>query len=125
MRMVIERLLLDGKDEKFIVNGFVHGFGEMVYTHRAFELARSKDYEYLVDNFVNGFGEEYLTEPPNHNPEYLIPVIALIVGGIAGLFLRTHFRKLNKKKTETNTNQNPISAEKEALYSRLYEEDKE
>jgi cytochrome c-type biogenesis protein CcmH/NrfF len=118
IRDVIDKLLASGRQEDFIINGFIKGYGDMVDTDEAFEIIRTKYPDYL-EKLRKGFGERYRSYPAKHNPEIIIIVVFLIFGGIAMIFLKKKFIKL--KSTDNNqTVKKKSDPEKEQLYKDLY-----
>lgn len=120
IRDVIDQNLLAGKSEEFIINGFIYGFGNAVHTDPSFALIREKYPEY-VKKFQTGFGERYRSYPFKHNPEIIILVIILIFGGIAGIFIKGKFKKLDAAKIQKPSRKSSDS-EKEKLYKSLYDD---
>ena len=119
MRQAIDILLQEGQSDEFIIDGFINGFKEIVDTSPAFKLARSPEYDYLLTSFRDGFGEKQRTHPKGHRTGIPIGIGILIILGTTFLFLRRHYKKLNKKK-DTKTTMN--KKESDDLYNKLYDD---
>ncbi|MDH4261445.1 MAG: cytochrome c-type biogenesis protein CcmH [Spirochaetia bacterium] len=118
IRDVIDKLLLSGKTEDFIVSGFINGYGDMVDTDESFEIIRTKYPEYL-EKMRKGFGERYRSYPAKHNPQIIIVVLLFIFGGIALIFLKKKFKKL-KTTDKKSASHKILDPEKEKLFKDLY-----
>ena len=118
MRQAIDILLQEGRSDEFIIDGFINGFKDIVDSSAAFRLARTPDYDYLLTSFRDGFGEKQRTHPKGHRTGIGIGIGILIIFGIAGLFLRRHYKKLSDQKSTTTLNKK----ESDDLYNKLYDD---
>jgi len=126
MRSVIENLLVEGKTEEFIVDGFINGFGDLALTDPAFEKVRN-EYGDLMPMMASGFGEEHRSHPgAGKNPEYMIITGAVLIFGFALIFIRKRMRAIGKsdaKKDQVNAGAGSSDPEKEKLFSHLYDDE--
>lgn len=125
MRDVIDKLIIAGKTDQEIIDGFIYGFGESYHTDPAFEKARQNGDQNINKSFVEGFGEYHLSYPKDRHPELMIILFFVAGAGTALLFLRSRMRRLKKEPaSEENSPENSEKkAEKEELYKHLYEDD--
>lgn len=117
MRSAIDSLLAEGKSEQFITDGFTKGFGELVLSHKGFELTRSAEYNYLVEKFSQGLGEAGYTRPQSYTAEILSALAGLALLMTAFMFIRKRYKK-NISATTTIT---PISEKQKELLNKLYD----
>ena len=113
MRSVIDGLLESGYSEKFILDGFNDGFGDIVFTHPAFHMVRDQEYGYLKSGMQNGFGEKILSVPSDTSP--LIGSVlgfgSIILGGLLVF--------IGKRKRPLNSGTKTLSADDEARISQF------
>ena len=117
LRSTIDNLLLEGKEEKYIIDGFVKGFGKSVYTSAAFAKARDPENGNMTEMLDKGFGESALSEPDSLLPAIGVISIGLLIAGFAILFLRKKFKRLD------NNNIPQVSISDEELEKKLNEKD--
>lgn len=117
MRSAIDALLAEGKSEQFITDGFTKGFGNLVFTHKGFELTRSTEYNYLVEKFSQGLGEAGYTRPQSYTAEILSALAGLALLIIAFSFIRKRY----KKNIAVANSGQPITEKQKELLSKLYD----
>lgn len=122
MRDVIDKLILAGKSDNEIIEGFIEGFGESAYTDPAFSKVRAEGNENLMMSFANGFGEYHRSYPKGKNPEIMIILFTVAGMGAALLFLRSRMRRLKAQSDTPEKKDTKNDAEKEELYKHLYDD---
>ncbi|MDH5718284.1 MAG: cytochrome c-type biogenesis protein CcmH [Spirochaetia bacterium] len=120
MRSAIEKFLQAGKSDEYIINGFINGFHDIVDTDPAFAHARATGSH---DVFREGIGEEGYTEPQSKSHELLIYLAGLLFTGVAGLFIRNHFKKINKETVKSDKNTEKLTGKEEEYFKKLYDEE--
>ncbi|MES0491196.1 MAG: hypothetical protein ABUK01_14455 [Leptospirales bacterium] len=121
IRGAIDGLLLDGKNNKFIIEGFVYGFGDMVDTHTAFKLVQPGGrYEFLNADFKKGYGPMVRAITDVYHYEIVLAIIALILLGSALMFIKSRFREVT---VSEKTEKQKISSETDELYNKLYDDE--
>ena len=120
LRSVIEKLLLEGKSNEFIVQGFVSGFGPTVQTSEVFSKVREPEYEGMQKMLEKGFGQAALSEPDS-----IIPGLVVISGGLLiAIFMIIFIRKKYRRLEENSPIPKDSSAEEHAeLMKKIYTEE--
>lgn len=129
IRDVIDKFIAAGKTEQYIVGGFINGYGDIVDTAPEFAIIRNK-YPKYINDFRKGFGEKFRSYPAKHNPQIIIVVLLLIVGGFAGLFLKGKYKKLEVQAASPKSPKEPPADKKDSsggsskdkLYRSLYDD---
>lgn len=124
MRDIIDNLLLAGKSDEFIISGFINGFGDIVHTDPAFVKLQKENSPEMTQAFVTGFGEVHRSYPHGRNPEIMILLAAIIIGGSVGLFIKKRLKTLGSKSGDASPPKSGASdSQKEDLYKKLYDDE--
>ena len=121
VRRAIDGLLLDGKSDEFIIEGFVYGFGDLVDTHPAFKMVQpGGTYYFIADQFKEGYGPIVRAMTDVYHYEIVLFIIALILLGSALIFIKSRFRAVS---TSEKSADKKIDSETNELYKKLYDDD--
>ena len=122
-RAVIDQLILQGKSDAEIIEGFKNGFGAAAVQTPVFSLAQSNEYRYMLEKFQNGFGSTIFSAPESAYLGWISLFAAMTILGVAAIYIKRRSGRQSPQRQVSAGNDLETQKRHQAMLDRLEKED--